>query len=118
MQNLAPQNFDFLKKKKMKNRQNNKSKNIYTLGTVSLVVMLVFSYIICIYKTVVLASDSEINNKKISVLNATINQKEFEYIGQISSIDLDSAMALGYLKNTEDRIAYFSIKDNSELAVR
>ncbi len=102
----------------MKKIQNNKSKNIYTLSAASLVVMLVFSYIICIYKTVVLASDTEINNKKVSVLTATINQKEFQYIGQVSSIDLDKAISLGYQKNTEDRIAYFNIKDNSELAIR
>ena len=80
----------------MKKIQNNKSKNIYTLSAASLVVMLVFSYIICIYKTVVLASDTEINNKKVSVLTATINQKEFQYIGQVSSIDLDKAISLGY----------------------
>lgn len=102
----------------MKNRNNNKSINTYTLSLASLVIMLVFSYIICIYKTVVLASDSEINNKKISILTASINQKEFEYIGQISSIDLDKAISLGYQKNTEDRIAYFNVKDNSEFALR
>ncbi|MBC7981638.1 hypothetical protein H7X65_01025 [Candidatus Parcubacteria bacterium] len=101
----------------MKNR-NNKSKNIYTLAASTLVVLLVFSYIICIYKTVVLASDSEINNKKISVLTASINQKEFEYIGQVSSIDLDKALSLGYQKNTEDRVAYFDTRINSELARR
>lgn len=102
----------------MKNKQNNKSKNIYTLGATSLVVILVFSYIICIYKTVVLASDTEINNKKISILTAKINQKEFQYIGQVSSIDLDKALSLGYQKNTEDKVAYFNIKDNTELAIR
>ncbi len=84
----------------------------------SMVIILVFSYIMCIYKTVVLASDSEVNNKKISILTASINQKEFDYIRQVSDIDLDRALSLGYQKNTEDRIAYFSIKDNSELAVR
>lgn len=102
----------------MRNRQKTKSINTYTVSMTSLVIMLIFSYIICIYKTVVLASDSEINNKKISVLTATINQKEFEYIGQVSSIDFDAAFALGYIKNTEDKISYFNIQDNSELAIR
>lgn len=102
----------------MKNTKNNKSKNIYTLSMASMVIALVFSYIICIYKTVVLASDSEINNKKISILTATINQKEFYYIEQVSDIDLDKAISLGYIKNTEDKIAYFNTNDNKEVATR
>jgi hypothetical protein len=102
----------------MKNRKNNKSKNIYTLSIAIAVVALSFSYIVCIYKTVVLASDSEVNNKKIAIITANINQKEFEYIEQISSIDLDKAISLGYQKNTENKIAYFNIKDNSEFARR
>ncbi len=102
----------------MKNIRNNKSKNIYTVGAATMVIVLIFSYIICIYKTVVLASDSEINNKKIAVLSANINQKEFEYIGQVSEIDLNKALSLGYEKNTEDRVAYFDINGNSEFARR
>jgi len=102
----------------MKNKKNNKSKNIYTLALATMVIILVFSYITCIYKTVVLASNSEVNNKKISVLTAIINQKEFDYIEQVSSIDLDTALSLGYQKNTQDRIAYFNIKDNNEFARR
>lgn len=102
----------------MKNKKNNTSKNIYTLSAATLAIALIFSYIICIYKTVVLASDSEINNKKIAILATNINQKEFEYIGQVSDIDLDKALALGYEKNTEDRIAYFNINGNTEFARR
>ena len=101
----------------MKNR-NNKTKNIYTLSIAAMVVMLTFSYIVFIYKTVVLASDTEVNNKKINSLSAIINQKDFDYINQLSLIDIDKAIALGYTKNTEDRIAYFNTKDNSEFARR
>lgn len=101
----------------MKNN-NNKTKNIYTLSIAAVVVALSFSYIVCIYKTVVLASDSEVNNKKIATITANINQKEFEYIEQISTIDLDKAISLGYQKNSENKIAYFNIKDNSEFARR
>lgn len=93
-------------------------KNIYTLSSIITVVLLSLSYIVCIYKTVVLASDSEINNKKIALLSADINQKEFDYIGIVSDIDLDKVISLGYSKNNEDVIAYFNINDNSELARR
>jgi hypothetical protein len=103
----------------MKNTKNKKTqKNIYTLSAMFLILVLSFSYIICIYKTVVLASDSELNNKKISSLSLNINQKEFDYIGQISKIDLEKAMELGYVKNHESSVAYHNIKDNSELAIR
>lgn len=99
--------------------KNNKTqKNIYTLSSIIIVVLLSFSYIVCIYKTVVLASDSEVNNKKIALLSADINQKEFDYIAQVSDIDLDKAISLGYKKNSDDMIAYFNIKDNSEFAIR
>ena len=51
----------------MKNTKNKKArKNIYTLSAMFLIVVFSFSYIICIYKTVILASDSEINNNNIS----------------------------------------------------
>lgn len=99
----------------MKNK--NDKKNIYVLGSLSIVVLLVFSYILCIYKTVVMASNSEINNKKIASLSANINKKEFEYISKVADIDLDKAMALGYVKNHKDVISYLNI-NNNELAVR
>lgn len=102
----------------MKNTKNKSIKNIYTLSSILMVVLLSFSYIVCIYKTVVLASDTERNNKKIALLSSEINQKEFEYIAQISDIDLDKAISLGYVKNNEDIITYFSINDNSEFALR
>lgn len=98
--------------------KNNKTKNIYTLSIASFAIALVFSYIVCIYKTVVLAADSESNNKKISILNDSINQKDFDYIEKISSIDLDRAIALGYQKNNQEKVAYFNIKENSEFARR
>lgn len=102
----------------MKSKTQNKSKKIYNLSIFTAVFILVFSYIVCIYKTVVLASDSEIYNKKISTLTATINQKEFDYIEKISSIDIDKATALGYQKNKEDQIAYYNTNDNKEFARR
>jgi hypothetical protein len=103
----------------MKNTKNKKArKNIYTLSAMFLIVVFSFSYIICIYKTVILASDSEINNKKISSLSLNINQKEFDYIGKISNIDLDKAIELGYIKNHENMVAYSNINNNSELAIR
>lgn len=103
----------------MKNTKNKKTqKNIYTLSVMVLIVVLSFSYIICIYKTVILASDSEMNNKKMSLLSLNINQKEFDYISQISKIDLARATELGYIKNHESVVAYHNINDNSELAIR
>jgi hypothetical protein len=65
-----------------------------------------------------MASDSEINNKKIASLSANINQKEFEYIGKVSDIDLNKAISLGYVKNSKEVISYFNINNNNELAVR
>ncbi len=96
----------------------NKSKNIYNLSVLTMVLILSFSYIVCIYKTVVLASDSEINNKKIAIINEIINQKEFDYIDKVASIDIDTAASLGYKKNSENMIAYSNIKDNTEFARR
>ena len=92
-------------------------KNLLILSA-TFFVILSLSYIICIYKTVVLASDSEANNKAIALLSADINQKDFDYIGKISDIDLNHALALGYRKNVEGEIAYLNIHDTSELAIR
>lgn len=102
----------------MKNTNNKSIKNIYSLSSILMVFLLSFSYIVCIYKTVVLASDTERNNKKIALLSSEINQKEFEHIAQVSDIDLEKAISLGYVKNSEDTIAYFNINDNSEFALR
>ncbi len=99
----------------MKNRA---TKNTYTLSIIAMVLMLTLSYIVCIYKTVVLASASELNNKKVENLSSDINQKEYDYIRNISLINLDKAISMGYKKNTEDIIAYVNINDNSELAIR
>jgi hypothetical protein len=52
-------------------------------------------------------------------LSANINQKDFDYLSDISDIDLNTASSLGYQKNTDDRVAYVSINDNNnELARR
>ena len=42
-------------------------------------IILTMSYIVCIYKTVVLASTAEVNNKQLEVLSADINQKLYIY---------------------------------------
>lgn len=103
----------------MKNTKNKKTqKNIYTLSAIAMIIVLSFSYIICIYKTVILASDAENNNKKIASLSLSINQKEFDYILEVSKIDLNKATELGYVKNKESMVAYNNISNNSELAIR
>lgn len=116
-------NSEFLQKQKNKNikykmKNSKTTKNTYTLSIVIMTLTLVFTYIICIYKTVVLASAIEVNNKKIEILSTDINQKEFDYIRDISLINLDKAISLGYKKNSEDIIAYVNINDNSEFALR
>lgn len=98
----------------MKNRT---TKNTYTLSVIILTLILTFSYIICIYKTVVLASSSELNNKQVEILSADINQKEFDYIRNVSEINLDKAISLGYKKNTNDIVAYVNINEGA-FAVR
>ena len=98
----------------MKNRI---TKNTYTLSIIVLTIMLTLSYIACIYKTVVLASSAEKNNKQVENLSANINQKEYDYIRDISEINLDKAISLGYKKNTEDIVAYINVKDVN-LAIR
>ncbi len=94
------------------------TRNSYTLGIVTMTLILVLTYIVCIYQTVVLASSVELNNKNIQNLSTDINQKEFNYIRDISEINLDKAISLGYKKNTEDIIAYVNINDNIEFARR
>ncbi len=94
------------------------TQNTYTLGAIITTFVLIFSYIICIYQTVVLASAVELNNKNIQDLSTDINQKEFNYIRDISEINLDKAISLGYKKNTEDIIAYVNTNDNIEFARR
>lgn len=101
-------------------KKNKTQKNIYTLSLtiLSMTLFLGVSYIICIYKTVILASDIELNNKNIELLSNNLNQKEFDYITSISDLDFDKAISLGYVKNTQDKISYFDINDNSEFALR
>ena len=97
---------------------NKTQKNIYTLSILSITAFLGISYIICIYKTVILASNIEMNNKNIELLSNTINQKEFDYIASVSDLDLDKAISLGYIKNTQDKVSYFDINNNGEFALR
>lgn len=91
-------------------------KNIYIAGSIFLT--LILSYIICIYKTVVLASALESNAKSVAALEAEINQKEFEFIGKISELDIEKAISLGYQKNTHDKVAYATVNTNNEFALR
>lgn len=81
-------------------------------------IILTMSYIVCIYKTVVLASTAEVNNKQLEILSADINQKEYSYIKDVSEINLDKAISLGYKRNTEDIISYVNTKDVKEFALR
>lgn len=84
----------------------------------ALIVFLSFTYIACVYKTVTVASRYEKERVAFSELQATVGQKEHEYIQKTSAIDVKTALALGYEKSTSEEVAYIDTHKDVALAVR
>ena len=96
-------------------------KNTIRIITQSLFVCLlvgVSAYIACVYNTVLTASKTESLKAEFQTLQVSVSQKEHEYIQSVSSITLAYAEQLGYVRVSEDRIAYIDLKEETSLAVR
>lgn len=84
----------------------------------SLIVLLSCTYIICVYKTVTIASHFEKERVTFSELQAVVGQKEHAYIQKKATIDVETALALGYERSTTDEVAYIDTHKDVALAVR
>ncbi len=84
----------------------------------SLIMLLSCAYIVCVYKTVTIASHYEKQRIAYSELQSIIGQKEHAYIQITSTIDVESALALGYQRSTGDEVAYIDTHKDIALAVR
>lgn len=84
----------------------------------SLIILLSCTYIVCVYKTVTIASHFEKERVAFSELQAEVGQKEHVYIQKTATIDVETALALGYERSTADEVAYIDTHTDSALAVR
>ena len=83
----------------------------------SLVVLLSGGYVVCIYKTVTVASNHEKLLAVFTELQSEVGEKEHVYINKTSSITMVEALALGYEK-TGEKIAYIHTDKDISLAIR
>lgn len=83
----------------------------------SLIVLLSCTYIVCVYKTVTVASHFEKERIAYSELQAVVGQKEHAYIQKTATIDVETALALGYERSTGE-VAYIDTNKDVALAVR
>ena len=83
----------------------------------SLVILLSFAYIACVYKTVTIASNYEIERISFSELQTVVGEKEHSYIVKTSTIDMEEAVKLGY-ERSAGNVAYLETEKDIELAVR
>lgn len=83
----------------------------------SMVVLLSCGYVVCIYKTVNVASNHEKTLTRFAELQSEVGEKEHIYIEKTSSINIHEALALGYEKTTES-VAYINTSKDTSLAIR
>ncbi len=83
----------------------------------SLVVLLSAGYVVCMYKTVTIASHHEKTLALFTELQSRVGEKEHVYITKTSSITMSEALALGYEKTTES-VAYITTDTEKSLALR
>jgi hypothetical protein len=88
-----------------------------TSALFSLVVLLSCGYVVCIYKTVTIASNHEKLLAAFTELQSQVGEKEHAYIKKTSSITMSEALALGYEKTT-DSVAYVTTNKDVSLAIR
>lgn len=105
-----------------KNIQNPILKNIIkhistTTMLFATIVFLSVGYVVCIYKTVTVASNHEKTSAMLAELRSQVGEKEHVYIEKTSNITLEGAIALGYEKTTES-VAYITQDKDTALAIR
>lgn len=83
----------------------------------SFVVLLSCGYVVCIYKTVTIASNHEKLLATFTELQSRVGEKEHMYIKKTASITMSEALALGYEKTT-DSVAYVATHKDISLAIR
>ena len=94
----------------------NSKKYTYSLLTLSL--FLVGSYIIFIYKTVIVASEHQSQKKVFVALQARVSEKEHIFIEESTQFDMDEALRLGYVKTPEKNISFVDLSKDTSLAIR
>ena len=83
----------------------------------TLVILLAFTYIVCVYKTVTIASHYEKEHIALAELQTTVGEKEHMFIQKTSTIDVDTAIQLGYERSIS-AVTYIDTTKETELAVR
>lgn len=83
----------------------------------SFVVLLSAGYVVCMYKTVTIASNHEKMLASFTELQSQVGEKEHVYIAKTSAITMSEALALGYEKTTES-VAYVHTDEDISLAIR
>lgn len=67
------------------------------IALIALSILLVFSYVGLVYKTVMNAVAKEKIETQIASLNSDLSEKEFEYITKKGAITVDLASSLGFV---------------------
>lgn len=95
-----------------------KNQTPYTYGLLTLSLCLVVVYIVCIYKTVIVASEHEVEKKAFGSLQVSVGEKEHAYIQENTQFDIEGAIALGYIKTPEAHISFIELNKDTSLAIR
>lgn len=82
------------------------------------VVLGIGAYIVCVYNTVLTVSKAESVKSEFQNLQVAVSEKEHEYIESVSSINVDYALAQGYVRVPADNLAYVDVSTDTALAVR
>lgn len=89
-----------------------------TLVAIAITLFFVTAYIVCVYKTVIVASEHEMKKKVYTELQITVGEKEHEYIQANAKFDTDEAIRLGYIKTPESNISFINLTKDTALAIR
>lgn len=95
-----------------------KNPTTYTYSLLVLSLLLITTYIVCVYKTVLIASEHEIQRGNFADLQVTVGEKEHAYIQANTKFDIEEAVRLGYIKTPETHIAFIDLTKDTALAIR
>ncbi len=90
----------------------------YTYALIALTVLSVTAYIVCVYKTVIVASEHEVQKGIFAELQITVGEKEHAYIQENTKFDSDEAIRLGYVKTPTSNISFIDLTKDTALAIR
>ncbi len=95
-----------------------KNPTLYSYSLLTLTLCLVIAYIVCIYKTVIIASEHEVQRGVFAELQVTVGEKEHSYIQENTKFDIEEAIRLGYVKTPESHISFIDLTKDTALAIR